>query len=341
MGIVSVTPGAYTPGAQSSLDAMAAVINAAWDQGNLKSDDFADKIAAITDEVTGWLSTQAAPHITGESVTAPSVIEPNVDIPTSQSPGDVMTLFDLKYAEMVAMLSAKFTAFRADYFPDEGAAYNAAEDWLQAALANPNAGLPSAVQDQLLTEDKDRITADVTRASDAVIQSFSARRFPLPPGAAASAVLQIQQKGQDEIAGSSRKLTMLSVDMMKFAVEKTLGLRQVAMGAAVEYIKAIASPDSMAQLVNVGYDAQSKLISAASQFYNSRTAVAELTAKVAEFNVSSGIDVAAKNQAADLTLIEDRLKALLTEAQALAQMATSLFNNVHASAGTSYSVNGT
>ena len=38
--------------------------------------------------------------------------------------------------------------------------------------------------------------------------------------------------------------------------------------------------------------------------------------------------------------IEDRLKALLTECQALAQMATSLYNNVHASAGTSYSVSG-
>ena len=40
-------------------------------------------------------------------------------------------------------------------------------------------------------------------------------------------------------------------------------------------------------------------------------------------------------------MIENRLKALLTECQALAQMVTSLFNNVHASAGTSYSVSGT
>ena len=43
---------------------------------------------------------------------------------------------------------------------------------------------------------------------------------------------------------------------------------------------------------------------------------------------------------ADMSL-EDKLKALLMECQALAQMATSLFNNVHASAGASYSVNGT
>ena len=341
MSIISVTPGNYTPGAQSSLDAMAAVINASWEQGNLKSDDFTAKINAITDEATGWLSTQAAPHIAGGTVTAPNVIEPNVTIPESQSVGDVMALFDAKYAEMVTMLSGKASAFMAEHFPNEKLTYAAGESWVKAAIENPTAGLPSAVQAQILTEDKDRITADATRAADAVIESFAARRFPLPSGAAASAILQVQQKAQDEIAGSSRKLTIISVDMMKFSIEKAIAMRQVAMASDVEYIKAIASPDSTAQLVNVGYDAQSKLISAASQFYNARTAVAELVNKAAQFNVSTGFDVASKNQAADLAMIEDRLKALLADCQLFAQMATSLFNNVHASAGTSYSVSGT
>lgn len=340
MGLpLSVTPGAYTPGAETALRAAIDLINESWSLANAKETSFEAKIDAITDQATGWLSTQAAPHISGGSVTAPNVIEPNVTIPESQSAGDVMTLFDAKYAEMVSMLSDKFTAFRTAYFPDESATYSAAETWLKEALANPTSGLPVAVQAQLLTEDKDRITADAMRTSDAVIQTFAARRFPLPPGAAASAVAQIHQRAQDEIAGSSRKLTILSVDTMKFAVEKTLGLRQSAMGAAVEYIRAIASPDSTAQLVNVGYDAQSKLVSAASQFYNSRTAVAELTAKVSQFNVSTALDVSAKNQASDLTLIEDRLKALLTEAQALAQMATSLYNNLHTGAEVGYKVN--
>ena len=39
-----------------------------------------------------------------------------------------------------------------------------------------------------------------------------------------------------------------------------------------------------------------------------------------------------------MTIIEDRLKALLTEIQAFAQIATSLFNNLHASSGTGYNV---
>ena len=249
-----------------------------------------------------------------------------------------MVLFDTKYAELVTMLSDKFVSFRNTYFPNDAADYAAVEAWIQGAVANPNSGLPVAVQQQITADDQARILSDTTRASDAVLQTFAARRFPLPPGAAASAVLQIQQKSQDAMAESSRKITMASVDMMKFAVEKSVGLRQLAMNEAIEYVKAIASaPEMASRLVGIGYDAQSKLISAASQFYSARTDVQKLISSVGEFNVTTALEAATKNQASDLTLIEDRLKALLTECQALAQLATSLFNNLHASAGTSYS----
>ena len=49
MSIVSVTPGNYTPGAQTALDMTAAVINATWEQANAKAADFEDKIDAIAD----------------------------------------------------------------------------------------------------------------------------------------------------------------------------------------------------------------------------------------------------------------------------------------------------
>ncbi len=341
MPIITITPGTYTPGAQSSLDAMAAVINAAWDLGNSKYADYESKVAALTNEVTGWLSTQAAPHVTAGTVDSPTIVEPNVDIPTTQSATDVYTDFEAEYTKLVLLLSDKFTAFRTAYFPDDSQAYSAAEDWLQAAIAN-NSGLPAAVAAQILTDDKDRILKEASRASESMLATFAARRFPLPPGAATAAISDITGKAQDEIAASGRKIVVGSVEQLRWVVEKTISLRQLAMGSAIDYIKALASgPDMASRLVSVGYDAQSKLISAASQFYNSRTAAAELTAKVGQFNESLALQAGEKNQAADMSMIENRLKALLTECQALAQMVTSLFNNVHASAGTSYSVNGT
>lgn len=336
MGLpLTVFPGTYTPGAETALNNAVQVINEAWGQANTKTVAFEAKIAAAT---TGFLDVTGAPHITEDVATSATVIEPTVDIPPSADVTDVMTLFDTKYLELVALLSDKFVAFRTAYFPDDGAAYAQVEDWLQAALAS-NTGIPAAVQAQLLTDDSDRINADAARAADSVLQSFAARRFPLPPGAAAGAVLQIQQKAQTEIATSSRKITVASVEQLKWTVEKLIGLRQLAMSSAIDYIKALASgPDMASKLVNVGYDAQSKLISAASQFYGVRAEVAKISNQVSQFNVSTALQADEKNQSADLTLIEDKLKALLTEAQAFAQMATSLYNNLHASAGTGYTV---
>ena len=311
------------------------IINAAWDEGTAKAASFGSKIDAIE---TAIATPGIVADITAGSVPTPSVVEPVVDIPSSASATDVMSLFDTKYLELVALLSDKFVSFREAYFPDESDTYTAAESWVQAALANPNSGLPAAVSAQITSDDHARILDEAARATDSVLATFAARRFPLPPGAAASATLQIQQKAQDGMAESSRKLTMLSVDMMKFAVEKALSLRQLAMGAALDYIKALASgPEMASRLVGIGYDAQSKLISAASQFYGARTDVAKLVSSVSQFNATTALDAATKNQNVDMMLVETRLKALLSEAQAIAQMATSLFNNIHASAGVSAS----
>ena len=68
--------------------------------------------------------------------------------------------------------------------------------------------------------------------------------------------------------------------------------------------------------------------------------IADMTTRNAQFNASATLTAAEKNQQADLTIRDDRLKALLGELQSLAQMATALFNNLHVSSSTSYAVSG-
>ena len=312
----------------------AELINAAWDQANAKVNSFESKLIGATND---WLDTANAPHITAGTAFGADIAEPGVTIPASADVGDVMSMFDTKYLELVALLADKYTGFLTTYFPNDTAIYSAAETWLQSAITN-DTGLPAAVADQLMTDSRDKLLADANRASDAVLTKFAAMRFPLPPGAAASAVLQIQQTAQDKIAEAERKIVVASVEQLRWTVEKLIDLRKTAAGSAIEYIKALASgPDMASRLINFGYDAQSKLISAASQFYGVRAEVAKIANQNAQFNVSTALEAATKNQSSDLALIEDRLKALLTECQALATMATSLFNNLHASAGVSAS----
>ena len=171
--------------------------------------------------------------------------------------------------------------------------------------------------------------------SDAILSTFAARRFPLPPGAAASAVLQVQQKSQEAVADSARKLMVAAIENAKFSVSKSMDLRKLAMDSTAEYIKAIVSGNSQtAQMLNTGYDAQSKMISAITGYYNARIDAAKARAQVEQFNVSKTFDKDVKNLDVDIALVTERVKLLLTEAQALAQIATSLFNNLNVSANT-------
>lgn len=316
--------------------ALANLINASWDLAETQRTGLGAKLDAITNETTGWLSTTAAPHVTAGTATTPAVSEPVVSIPASVDSTAIMDLFDTKYIQLITELVTRFTAFRTTYFPNEQATYAAAETWLTNALANPQAGLPVAVQSQIWGDDRDRIIAEATRASEDAVAVFASRRYPLPPGASAAVVADIQQKAQQEISNSSRKVAVVSVEQLRFVVGETIKNRQAAMAAAVDYVKALASgPDVASGLINVGYDAQSKLISAASSFYNSRIAAAELVGKTSQFNVGAALQAAEKNQAADMGMIENRLKALLAEIQSIASMATSLYNNLHANASAS------
>ena len=334
MSIVTVPTGSFTPGAQATLEYSAAVINASWDLAITKSSQMQ---GAITSATTGFLDSATAPHITGGTASASAVVEPTITIADASTTG-VYDDFQTEYLKLVALLSDKYAAFQTNYFPDEHTLYGQAEDWLQAALSDPS-GLPASVRAQLLADDAAVIYAETARAKDSVLQTFAARRFPMPPGAAASAVLQLDQSAQDKMAEASRNITKLSIENLRFAIEKSLSLRQIALGAAGDYIKSLASgPDMASRLVNIGYDAQSKMVGAASQFYNARIAAAEQINKVAQFNVGTALEVSSKNQMSDIQLVDSKLKALLAEVTALAQQSNALFNNLHANAGTSYSV---
>ena len=181
----------------------------------------------------------------------------------------------------------------------------------------------------LADEQMDRLTEDVGGANHASTGDDITNYFEIVPSNYLKTLLW---------AEAERKIVIASVEQLRWTVEKLVDLRKTAAGSAIEYIKALASgPDMASRLINFGYDAQSKLISAASQFYGVRAEVAKIANQNAQFNVSTALEAATKNQSSDLALIEDRLKALLTECQALATMATSLFNNLHASAGVSAS----
>lgn len=312
---------------EAAVVAFEASINSTWELGLDTRTKVIDDIAAIVADLQNTLNT---PTMSNTTLTPATVVEPLVDIPSSVTAADIYAEFEAQYLELITMLDAKFTSFRASFFPTENATYTLAENWLSAAIQNPNVGLPPTIAAQIWGDDSARILADTSRAQDAIVAQFASRRFPLPTDVASSAVLQMQQKAQDLQAESSRKIAIMSVEMQKWIVEKILGLREMAMKSVVDYVKTIAmGPEIASRLVPIGYDAQSKLISAVSQYYNARTGAAELTYKGTQRNADLSQDTNTQNLKSEMATVEHWVKTLLVEVQALAQMATSLFNNIH------------
>ena len=319
----------------AGMKVLAQIINATWNLGNQKSDEAYAKMTLAT-QAGGFLDPTQAPSVTAGTIGLPSVTAPNVLIPNNIDTTSILATFGTQYQELVAMLTSKFADFRTTYFPNEAATYNAAEQWLSAVLANPDSGLPQAVQNQIFGQDQARIIGEKVRAQEGIVAQFASRRFPLPPDAIASLQLQVEQTAQDELAESSRKIAMMSVEMQKFSISKILELRGTALDASVKYVAALASgPEMASKVVGIGYDAQTKLISAASQFYSADTQAQEMISKVRQYNNNVTFEADTKNQMAKMEMVKARIDAMDRYLQGLAQEATSLFNNMHASVGMS------
>ena len=316
-----------------------AVMNTAWTEAMALKSEYAAKVQAVTNDSTGALGAANTPTVSAGTVSAPTVTAPGVSIPATIDVGDVTAVFSTEYNAIVQLLSDRFESFLTAHFPNESDVYSAAENWIKGAIQNPESAIPQALRDQVYEEARSRIANDATRAAEEVLATFAARGFPLPTGAAAASVAAIQQKAQEEIAGAARKLAEIAIDMQKFTVEKAMGLRQLALNSTLDYIKTlVAGPDTASRIVGIGYDAQSRLISAASDFYRADISAKEMVAKVQQFNVQTSLEASVETQAAELEMLTKKVSTMVSETESIARMATSMLNNLHTSSGLSVSV---
>ena len=316
--------------------ALQAVINASWDLAKTKSDALDVKLNAITSG--GELDTGAAPHVVFSEITLPEVSVPQVD--TSDDTSKIIAEYNAEYLDMSNWLADQFSTFIADAFPTTESSFSLAGAWIEDALSNKGgAGLSREFREVTVNKAVEKIRKEAAKESAAVLTTFAATRYPLPPGAAASAILQISQKAQDTVSEVVGKLTEMEVENTRWLLDRAFSTRKDALGASLDYIKAMAiDPEMAAKVIGIGIDSKSKLISAASQFYEADIRAKEMVSKVGQFNASASLEAATKNQAADLSVLSEKVKVLVSRCQTLASEAASLFNNIHASVGTSGSV---
>lgn len=262
-----------------------------------------------------------------------SVDEPRVNIP-SNAKGLDTAVFDSMYGKIIHDLSDLFADFFIKYFPIRATLMPAVESWLERAITSGGTGVNPNVERNIWQRDRDRISLDAASAADEAMNLFAARGFPMPPGALNAQVISIQRKRSADIAAVSRDAAIKSFDTevenVRFAVAQAIDYRTKAIGAAADYIKALAvAPNIASSMSTQSADAQARLISAASSFYNARINAADYELKAASTNADLAFRVASRNADIDADYVRQRVNAAVAAAESAGQQAAAALNGLN------------
>ena len=272
-------------------------------------------------------------------------VEPDVEIPRIAE-GAELAKFHILTDAIIDKLVEIFRNYMNEFLPNECPYLEKAQLWICRTLSGNNpTGISAQVEAMIWNRERDRILSENGRAKEDVIREYSARGYPMPPGAMYEAVLSIERKNMEEIGKSSRDIAIemakIEIENMKFAVEKAIELYVGATQAAGEYIKALAmGPQIGMEVIPSVTDSQSKLIEAANSYYQSRIRIAEMIQKNWQFNAEMKNKSASEGASLNLEWQKTNVQAAVDKAKTAATQAAAALNAVSASVqfGSSYSM---
>jgi|GEM_PF-3218694 len=318
----------------------AELVTKSWNMGMARSTEISAQTAGYFEQALGQagVASHMAPAQLHFDVAVP---EPLVEIPRLAQ-GASIEQFNGWWDGMIDKLADQYARYIDRYFPNDCAYLQHAQQWMCDQITKGGSGINPIVERQIWARDRDRITQEYTAQESDILGSFAARGFPMPPGAAMGAVQKTRAEAAAKIAGASRDLAIKQMDMeienVRFAMDKAIGLYATTMDAARDYMAALAGTSgNVTQLLPSVTDSQSRLISAASGFYQSRIAAQELRLKAAMPNGEWQQQAAMRNLDAQTAASSSKVAAAVEAAKALANQAAAMLNALHVSSSTSAS----
>jgi hypothetical protein len=200
----------------------------------------------------------------------PAAIEP--DIPTAL---DSSLTYEANLANIIALLSDQLADFFALYYPLASDAFDEAQAWLVNVITNGGTGINADIEAQVWQRARENIITDGTRVSNQIVTGYTGKGISMPAGSMLGKIdearfAQVSATGEQATSIASKQLE-IEIETVKFAVGKAIDSRTMAMNAAADYMKAVASaPGSAVEVANLQNDAQAALISASASWYNAR-----------------------------------------------------------------------
>lgn len=302
----------------------------------------AEDIAAEKMTKTEQLSNQA---IAAADVTVPDldsltppVIDTSIAPATSNnSRGLILAEMRSDQLEVLDELVDLFQGFMGTYFPWEPE-FDAARSWVNRALTTGGTGLNPLYERQIIERDRARLAAESARAEDEVMKQWAARRFPLPPGAAAHQILQIQQGLRDGLAASSREVMIkqmeIEVENARIALNTVVDLRKSSLSLAMDYVKGmIFSYTFPTEQVVQSAAAATEVEKAAVAYYQAQVSLKDLVARAAINTYDTQARFVEAKANIELNYVRQKVDALIAGMQSVGTQAAAALNAMHGSVG--------
>ena len=256
---------------------------------------------------------------------------------------DTIVGYEAQLEKIVALLSDQLAGFFARYYPLAADAYDEASAWLVNQITNGGAGVNEQVAAELWQRARERIIRDGRRVENQIATGYAAKGYMIPPGAMTAKMeearfQQLTATGEAATAVAS-KMFDAEVDMIKFAVDAAVKARQMAMSAAADYIRAVASaPDSAVRTYNMKDENRARMIAAAADWYRARLSRDEivLKSKLSEKEIDYKIYEHRRTQA---TRNDDvRVRALASAADVYARTASAALSSLNSIVSTAANI---
>lgn len=308
----------------------AGVINASHDIAQTK-------MAQVDTYATQAISAASATAPTLTGITVPSVDTTVDEAAVSALRTDLAGEMGAGAATLISELATMYTGFLANNFPwdDE---YAAAKAWVSKALTQGGTGLSAFVEDQIWQRERDRLQDEALQGEEEVAAQWAARRYPLPPGAAAHQILLVRQNLRDNLAKSSREVAIKQAEMelenVRFALSTAIDVRKASIQASLDYMARMTFGYTFpAEKVVQSAQAAAALEQAMTSYYQAQLGLKELVLKNAMGVYEVQTQFVKDKAQIELGYLKEKVGAITNAMQAISVQAAATLNALHASTG--------
>ncbi|KKS17817.1 MAG: hypothetical protein UU74_C0017G0005 [Candidatus Woesebacteria bacterium GW2011_GWA1_41_7] len=263
---------------------------------------------------------------TGFQVTA---TEP--DIPDA---ADSTLTYEAQLEKLIALLSNQLANFFTTYYPLSNDAFDEATTWLVNTITNGGTGINANIEDQAWQRDRDRRTAEGRKLKAGVAVGYAAKGHFIVAGSMLKKMEEIDfvNAANNGIGSTNKAVEQLKIEIetVRFAVGKAIDSRNMAMNAAADYVRAIASaPDAAARVASLNTDVKAKMMSAAADFYRVRLERDNLVLKSSLANMDSTVDVYKHRRTIAVQADNVKIQALASAADVFARTASAALSSLN------------